>query len=225
MSEISTDHNNLSEMTNVIYGLIDPNTQELRYIGYASNLHKRLLQHYQPANLKKLTHKVNWLKSLLILGQKAEPVVLEACNTQEELPQAEMDMISYFKSIGCNLTNSTNGGDGGFGRIVSEESRKKVSISNTGKKPSQETIAKLSLANKGRISPNKGKKASDELRLKLSLAHIGKQGKKPIFSLDQEKMLVEEYNNTPITINKLASKYGVSRDTIFRVFRRQNETK
>lgn len=206
---------------NVIYGLIDPNTQELRYVGYSKDLKTRMRQHYQPANLKRITHKNNWLKSLINLGQKAEVYVIEKYDTPEELPQAEIEMIAYYRYVGCDLTNGTYGGDGATGRIVSEETRKKVSIANTGKKQSPEAIAAWKIANMGKPSPNKGKKASPELRKKLSFAHIGVQGKKRFFTDEEGKELLEEYNGDPeMTIDKLAQKYSVSRHTIFRVFKR-----
>jgi hypothetical protein len=100
----------------VIYGLIDPNTKELRYIGYSSNHQMRYYHHYYSENLKAQTHKNNWLKLLLKNNQKAELIILEYYQSAIELPQAEIDMIAYFKFIGCNLTNGTPGGDGRRGK-------------------------------------------------------------------------------------------------------------
>jgi len=208
-------------MSNVIYGLIDPNTKELRYIGYSNNLQRRMRAHCNPCNLKKITHKNNWINSLIKLGQKPYVIVLETYDTQEELPQAEIEMIAYYKYIGCSLTNSTYGGDGTYGRIVSEETRRKTSISNTGKKQSKEARENWKPANKGKPSPNKGNKASPETIKKMSIAHIGKQGKKRFFSDEQAKQLLEEYNSNPdITLEKLGAKYGVSKSVISRTFKR-----
>lgn len=75
---------------NVIYGLIDPNTKELRYVGYAKDMRKRFNQHHRLSVLKKNTHKNNWIKSLLVQGQKAELIIIEEYQTAEELPQAEI---------------------------------------------------------------------------------------------------------------------------------------
>jgi hypothetical protein len=60
----------------VIYGLIDPNTKELRYIGKTKNLKDRIYNHYKKEKLKPNTYKNNWLKSLLKLNQRAEIIVL-----------------------------------------------------------------------------------------------------------------------------------------------------
>ncbi|MGI0058125.1 MAG: GIY-YIG nuclease family protein [Nitrosotalea sp.] len=35
----------------VIYGLIDPNTKELRYVGYSSDLKQRISNHHNPHQL------------------------------------------------------------------------------------------------------------------------------------------------------------------------------
>lgn len=112
----------------IIYGLFDPVTKELKYIGITSNQKRRYVDHHNPSKLKENTYKNNWIKSLLTQGLKAEMVILETYETAVELPQAEIELIEYYRSIGCNLVNGTNGGDSGMsGRKSSEETRKKIS--------------------------------------------------------------------------------------------------
>lgn len=212
-------------MENVIYGLIDPNTNMLKYIGYSCNLPKRIIAHCNPCNLQKMTHKNNWLKQLIAGGQKPIVIILERYDSPNELPEAEKEVIAYYRFLGCKLLNGTDGGDGCLGRILSEETKRKIATSNTGKKQSLETRAKWRAANKGKPSPNKGKKASPELRKKLSEAHMGKQGKKRIFTLEQEMQILADFVSEPMTKIELAQKYGVSRDTIFRIFRRHSGKK
>lgn len=63
------------------------------------------------------------------------------------------------------------------GRKLSEETKKKISLSLKGKpkpKRTEEHIKNLSSSLKGRESPNKGKIFSKEYRKKLSLARIGR---------------------------------------------------
>lgn len=95
-----------------IYGLIDPLTKELRYIGYSSDINKRFTDHHRLCNLKSKTHKNNWLKSLIKLGHNSELLIIEEWISAEELPDAEIEMIAYLKYIGVELTNGTSGGDG-----------------------------------------------------------------------------------------------------------------
>ena len=176
-------------MSNVIYGLIDPNTNELRYIGYSCNVAKRYRAHHYISNLKSKTYKNNWIKSLIKIGQKPELIILEIYKTPEELPRAEIEMIEYYKFIGCNLTNWHSGGNGWTkGQKHTEETRKKLSEIHTGKKASEATRQKLSalrLGKKGLFNhsleskmmiskANKGRKRSEECNLRNSLTHKGK---------------------------------------------------
>lgn len=158
---------------NVIYGLFDPTTKELRYVGYSNSLNRRISEHYEPARLKKKTHKNDWLKTLLARNQKAEVDILEIYETEEELPQAEIECIAYYKFIGCDLTNGTIGGEGCQGKIVSEETKQKLREINLGRKVSEETRQKLSKANSGINNPFYGKQHSENTKQKLSAAKSG----------------------------------------------------
>lgn len=156
----------------IIYGLFDPNTKDLRYIGYTSNKNKRLIDHHKNSNLKKNTHKNNWIKSLLFKNQKAEIFILEIYETAEELPQAKTELIEYYRSLGCNLTN------GGDSITMTEEIKNKISKSNKdikkwlGKKHTIETKIKTSESKKnnknslGYIQPEEHRnKISESIKL------------------------------------------------------------
>lgn len=56
----------------VLYGLIDPDSKELRYVGYSSDYQERIKEHLLPSNLKYNTHKVAWIKNLLFENKKQE---------------------------------------------------------------------------------------------------------------------------------------------------------
>lgn len=56
----------------------------------------------------------------------------------------------------------------------SEETRRKISQSNRGKKASEETKRKLSLSHRGHIPWNKGKHHSEETKRKIGLKSIGR---------------------------------------------------
>jgi hypothetical protein len=68
---------------------------------------------------------------------------------------------------GGPLVNLTDGGDGTHGRIVAQESRKKSSISHTGRRLSLETRLNMSQSGKGR-------KLTTEHKRKIGDAHRGK---------------------------------------------------
>lgn len=157
---------------NVIYGLVDPNTKELRYVGYAKDMYKRFNQHHRLCSLKSNTYKNNWIKSLLSKGQKAELIIMEKYDNSEKLPQAEIDMIAYFRFIGCDLVNGTLGGDGSLGvknflgKHHTSDSKNQISKSNIGQKRSVETKQNIS---KSKI----GKKLSQDTKNSISQSNMG----------------------------------------------------
>ena len=90
-----------------IYALIDPLTDEIRYIGYTSkSLEKRLKSHIYDCNRTK-SHKTNWINSLLNKGLK--PIIKQLNETNEI--KVCLDMEVYYISLYDNLTNSTSGGE------------------------------------------------------------------------------------------------------------------
>ena len=72
------------------------------------------------------------------------------------------------KDLGTGiLRNMTDGGEGCSGRVLSEETKKKLSDSHKGKKFTEEHKRKLSEAAKNRVM-------SDEWKANISSANIGK---------------------------------------------------
>lgn len=131
-----------------IYGLVDPNTGHLRYIGLSKNIHKRFKDHLKIQRFRKIkatTHLYNWLRSL---DKQPELIIIELT---DNLAESEQFYISYFKSLGCNLVNGTSGGDGVSGYIFSQEQKKMISIKT------KEGMARLSPEQYVKIAVNKGK--------------------------------------------------------------------
>lgn len=121
-------------MKNVIYGLVDPITNELRYIGKAKNALDRFHEHMRPRNLVARTHKNNWLNSLVAQGLKPELIIIEECPDMFSMDEAEDFWIQYYKSIGARLTNSCNGGKGTPGFRHREETIQRLSEMKKGTK-------------------------------------------------------------------------------------------
>lgn len=186
-----------------IYGLIDPITNELRYVGKSINPQNRLRKHISERNLHD-SHKDRWLRKLNSIDLRPELFIIDEINNGDDWQFWEMFYISYYKSIGCNLTNGTMGGDqppSTKGRKHSPESRLKMSISKMGKPPvwwvpgtirSEEHKQNLSKSCKGRISPNKGKKYSEEHKAKLVKASTVN---KPVLQLDLDGNLIKEWSS------------------------------
>lgn len=114
-----------------IYGLYDPSTGELRYIGKTKmTLARRLWHHIKYAKTSpKNLHKLNWIRKVLESGN--EPIIAPIKETSEEdWRKDEMDCISYALRHGANLTNLTAGGDGLVGYHHSKETKKRISEHN-----------------------------------------------------------------------------------------------
>ena len=165
---------------NIIYGLSDPNSNEVRYVGKAVDLYTRIRNHYKPSRLKFKTHKNNWLNNMLINNKFANVIILEICESEKELNECEIKWIKYYRELGYDLTNATDGGDGGK---MSPESIEKMRMTKIGVKLSNDHKLKISEGNKGRI-------VSEETRKKLS-----KSRKKYIVSDEtKEKMKLARLN-------------------------------
>ncbi len=167
-----------------IYKLIDPITNEIRYIGKTKNkLVKRLYEHLTVRNLVPKNHKNHWIKQLL--SNNTKPIIeLVEIVTESNWMEREIYWIAYHKENGSKLTNSTLGGDGALGC-----------------KRSKEAIAKTLETRK----KNNNMKLSDETKKRISLAKLGSTHskevtdyvasflKKTILQYDLNNNLIEEW--------------------------------
>lgn len=87
-------------------------------------------------------------------------VLLDECDTREQLNERERYWIQYYRQQGVDMYNIASGGEGGdIIHTLSEEQitafKEKVSKSSTGRKHSEETKHKLSLMRRGELNPMK----------------------------------------------------------------------
>ncbi len=115
--------------------------------------------------------------------------ILQYCDTEEELNEAEIFWIKELNSQDENIGYNIAFGGNGAGKH-SEESKKKMSISQTGKKQSDETRLKKSLAGKGR-------KISEETKLKISLNRKMSENSKKKLSEERMGNKNPMYNKKP----------------------------
>lgn len=124
----------------LIYGLIDPTNQQLRYIGLSTQGMIRPKTHMFPSTLKKNENprKCNWVRKILALGMRPEIVVFEYCSDVDSLQEAEEFYIGYYRCVGANLLNYGRGGTlGRLGVKCSKETKEKMSLSKKGKRLSE----------------------------------------------------------------------------------------
>lgn len=170
----------LSDDTTYIYSLIDPRSGFVRYVGKAKNPKRRYAGHLTPGQLSKSHHRANWIKDMLNFGVKPLMEILEVCPVSE-WKATEIKWIAHFRSIPGypDLTNSTDGGEGIEGFILSEEQRIKLSERSKGRKHSPEAKARVSFAHKGRVHTEQARKNMSEGR-KIWWKNLSKEEKDKI---------------------------------------------
>lgn len=92
------------EPVNYIYGLYDPDSGALRYIGKTNNPRRRIGQHVRDCR-RGCSEKDRWVSALLSQGKRPELRILELANDWEE---AERRLIAEHQDE--NLLNVASGG-------------------------------------------------------------------------------------------------------------------
>ena len=103
----------MSNSDNIIYGLVDPITDKVMYVGKSEQGIERPKQHNKPSSLKTKSKKNNWIKSLIKMGLIPKIVIIEDCKFKEILNDKEVYWIAFYRKINKKLTNMTDGGSGG----------------------------------------------------------------------------------------------------------------
>jgi hypothetical protein len=144
----------------MIYVLIDPRNDFIRYVGFTSfTLTKRLKGHIKKCELDSTNHKDRWIRELLSLGLKPEPYILDSDGTYDD----EIIYIKLCREYGYDLTNTNPGGTGDF--PMPEETKEKLRKKITGFKHSDEAKEKIRVASV-KMWEDPDKKA--EITLKIS---------------------------------------------------------
>ena len=94
-----------------IYALVDPETDEIRYVGKADSVKERFASHMREAKQGKHSYKCAWIRQVIEKQQMPKLIVLEEVS-QDEWKKAEIYYIAEFKKLGHNLTNIAKGGEG-----------------------------------------------------------------------------------------------------------------
>jgi hypothetical protein len=147
----------------VVYTHMKKDSREIYYVGIGKD---RSRAYHKGARSEIWSRYYN--KYGLIVDILCEDIQLEAAK------QIEKDLIAHYGKK--QLCNRTDGGEGFFGGKHSEETKEKIRLINTGRKASEETLIKLSLASKGHQRRPKGTwKQTDTAKEKMSKAFKGKK--------------------------------------------------
>ena len=159
--------------TALIYRIVN-NLDGKCYIGSAYDLTRRKAQHYYDSRglktqcklLYRAVNKHGWDNFTF------ELLEINVCPIAEVRNSVEDFWMTYFNSrnpkFGYNLRSADC-------KNMSDETREKIRKGNTGKVISAESRKKMSAAKIGKPSWIKGRKASEETREKLRKSHLGKK--------------------------------------------------
>ena len=196
-----------------IYGLRCPLSGEIRYIGQTiKKLNKRLCEH--KSDKRHNQYKINWIQKLekleLIDSLKIE--LLEEC-LQKDLNDKEKLWIKKYKDNGNKLVNLTDGGDGTFGHICSDETKEKLRITSTGKKLTDKSKKKISDSKKGiKLT----KKHKNDISLSLKKAYD--EGRKKTLITEEQKEKISQGLKKYFLENPKSKKEKIAKETKIRVY-------
>lgn len=134
-----------SDRPAVIYGLIDPRTSMVRYVGKSIRPEQRLANHM---NDRSVTWRTNWLAELRHLGLRPELVTLQVLQPGEDWAAAERWWITEGRINGWPLVNATAGGDGV--PEVTGPGKERMLQTWRGRKHSPESLVRIGNASRGR---------------------------------------------------------------------------
>lgn len=129
-----------------IYGLVDPTTQRLRYVGRTIQpLEMRLRNHIDVSRRKSNSAKSQWIRSLLAAGFKPEIFEIERVSV-EASPEAEGVWMAYFRYVGAELLNEQSHNVGGHHNYIVDWTEER--IARLGKIPDEEYAKELGVDRK-----------------------------------------------------------------------------
>lgn len=133
-------------MDSHIYGLLDPTTQQIKYVGRTiQSLEQRLKDHIWTSRRKSQCAKARWIRSLLGIGFQPEIFEIETVPL-EQSPEAEGAWIGYFRYIGAILLNEQSHNVGGAKSYVVEWTDER--IAKLGTIPDEEYAQELGVDRK-----------------------------------------------------------------------------
>lgn len=167
----------------VIYGIRLPGLK-YRYIGYTTNLKRRIRSHKQRANKGTKTALYDWMRFQIQNDLIFETIEICISGNKDYIFEREMYWIRYYRNIQGSLVdrktenyllNHSDGGGGVLGYICSDETKTKISTANKGKVWSEESKNKMRRTLSEQGGSWKDKTFSEEHKKKISDATKGER--------------------------------------------------
>lgn len=138
--------------------------------------------------------------------------LIDFANSWEELTKKEQQYISEYNSLQDEFGyNMTEGGDGTFGKIVSEETKEKIRQKAIGREVTEATRIKLSEA---------GKIVTEARETYWKSGQIGATRKKPVLQYTKDGEFIAEYSG----VNEASRKTGIHVTTLSNALKQRNIT-
>ena len=137
-----------------IYTLVDPITNEVRYVGRSVNPKKRYHRHLSESRYGTRSHKKAWVRSLIQQDQKPILEIIETVPPDLPWQPREQYWIRHYRSKGIKLTNMSDGGDGSLNRASWNKGTRGVMKVNSGSfKPGEHRSPDTEIKPGQRLSP------------------------------------------------------------------------
>lgn len=110
-----------------IYAVLDPDSNDVRYVGKTyRTLYRRLTEHLLDCKKKSHTHAGRWFAKMRRNGIRPVVFLLETVPAGGDWQKAEAYWIRRFRQKEKRLVNATDGGEGRSGWHMPEESRLRI---------------------------------------------------------------------------------------------------
>jgi hypothetical protein len=178
--------------------------------------HNRVLKGHEGVG-----HRHNWIRNLHDVGLTYQIEVIQELPDREILSQAEIFWIAYFRNLGADLTNLTDGGLGALGWRHTPESLRKLKLANKGKRPSPQCRSASLIASTGNRWQH-----TEEAKRKISSLKTGQKYRPTSAEARKNKSIAhggrpftDQFGNHYRTLSEAASKTGVDRTNISAVLK------
>ncbi len=194
-----------------IYGLSDPISRDVRYIGKSIDPKKRFQAHLSIGQLNRYRSiKNSWIKSLLAKGFSPDLVILD-CVEGRDANEAEMEYINFFRER-AKLTNGTDGGDGGA--VIDPEARARIRAAHLGSKASEATKKQMSESAKRRCEDPKERARLAKISNGKPPVRVGEDNNKSKLT-ESDVREIRRLVDDGVARSRVATKYGITPQNLY----------
>lgn len=197
-----------------IYGLVDPFTDKIRYIGKSVRPKERLTNH---CNDRSVTWRTNWIQSVIKMGKRPQLLILQTLKDGDDWQKIETEWIKKGRNNGWKLTNCTDGGDGVHN--PPEHVRLKMKKTWIGRHHTEKTKKLIGEKSKGRKHSEQSKLKMKKLMSGRKITWRGKLSKAISKLSDKEICEIKEMISNGISQYTIADIYKVHQGTISNIKR------